>query len=349
MNFALLMVNILFSSHLLAITPTHEPDQKQIENIKISNKKKIVQKNQNPTPSKPFVEYQKAQYLSFSDLDSFNSKHIKDTIAKNLPPETYLVVLAGRDSPNYLKNLKQHYAQIMDENFLKIVFVYEHGFWSRDSLPVPIFVEKPEQDQLALVDARYYHGNTPDADISRLFNSPLISHNYYFEGGNILSNSQGICFVVDNKRLPPKELFIKNYACKKIITLEHYSGIGHVDEKIKIISDDVALTNEPRYVSILEEQGFQVFMLPSAPGKYATYANALLINHTVYLPIYNTENDQIAIKVYKDLNFNVVPINSEYLSNEGHGSFHCITMVYPEVEMEKLILSLQRHAYRTAF
>ncbi len=64
----------------------------------------------------------------------------------------------------------------------------------------------------------------------------------------------------------------------------------------------------------------------------ATYANFLITNHTLLLPIYNDENDTKMVELFKELfpTREVIPINSVRLIEEG-GSIHCSTMQVPAV------------------
>ncbi|NPA60387.1 MAG: agmatine deiminase family protein [Epsilonproteobacteria bacterium] len=59
----------------------------------------------------------------------------------------------------------------------------------------------------------------------------------------------------------------------------------------------------------------------------ATYANFLITNKAVILPIYNDKNDDKMIKLFKKLfaGREIIPINSLRLIEEG-GSIHCSTM-----------------------
>jgi len=63
----------------------------------------------------------------------------------------------------------------------------------------------------------------------------------------------------------------------------------------------------------------------------ATYANFLIINGAVLLPIYGVKQDREAIEILKELfpDRQIIPILSRVLI-EQHGSLHCITMQYPE-------------------
>jgi len=63
----------------------------------------------------------------------------------------------------------------------------------------------------------------------------------------------------------------------------------------------------------------------------ATYANFLIINGAVLLPIYGVKQDNEAILIFEGLfpERKIIPVYSRTLI-EQHGSLHCITMQYPE-------------------
>ncbi|MBY0386083.1 agmatine deiminase family protein [bacterium] len=209
------------------------------------------------------------------------------------------------------------------------------NFWSRDNLPLPVW----ESSQFALVDARYYYNFEPDVFFQNLFGVNLSSHKYFYEGGNFMANARGDCLVVNRKKAYPggvsdtaaipDDVFKSLYGCKNLIRLKHLKGIGHADEVVKFMSDDVVFTDTPEYVAQLEKAGFQVVLLPEADLNYETYINSLLVNDTIFVPVFGESNDQKAIDAYKKLGLKVVPINTRALATGGQGGIHCITMNYP--------------------
>jgi agmatine/peptidylarginine deiminase len=62
----------------------------------------------------------------------------------------------------------------------------------------------------------------------------------------------------------------------------------------------------------------------------ATYANFLIINGAVLLPVYNCETDKEAIQTLQVAfpDREIVPIDCSVLIRQ-HGSLHCVTMQYP--------------------
>ena len=63
----------------------------------------------------------------------------------------------------------------------------------------------------------------------------------------------------------------------------------------------------------------------------ATYANFLILNKAVLLPVYRVSQDQEALTIMRRLfpNREIIPIDSVPLIRQ-HGSIHCITMQYPK-------------------
>ena len=62
------------------------------------------------------------------------------------------------------------------------------------------------------------------------------------------------------------------------------------------------------------------------------------------MPIYGVNSDNETKKVYAGLGYTVVGIASNVLSDQMHGSIHCQSMAYPEMDDAKLLklLNLQK-------
>jgi agmatine deiminase len=88
----------------------------------------------------------------------------------------------------------------------------------------------------------------------------------------------------------------------------------------------------------IDDEPFNLIALPMcSPAFYederlpATYANFLIINDAVLLPIYNDPHDNEAIEICKKAFYgrDVIPIDCSILIRQ-HGSLHCVTMQFPE-------------------
>lgn len=346
--YALLMI---FGAEVMAQgLPKHGPSPEQIEMMANHNEKvakvDVLRGPLGFNPSLvPFYEFDKTGYLLMSD-DDFNgmASDMKRIIAENLPSNAKLIVYTQSTNKSYQQQLHSTYSRYMPKDRLIILEVPRSGFsdfWTRDNTPVPV----SQNGQFALVDAKYYYDFEPDAFLSKLFNGTLLAHNYYYEGGNFTANSRGECLVVNRKAgrsdtaAIPDDVFKAKYGCKTLTRFKYLKGIGHSDEVVKFMSDDIVVTDTAEYVQILERAGYQVHLLPEAEYNYETYVNSLIVNNVLYVPVFGEQNDQRALKVYRDLNlgYKIVPINSRDLSTQGQGSIHCITMNYPAVPMTELL------------
>jgi len=110
-------------------------------------------------------------------------------------------------------------------------------------------------------------------------------------------------------------------------TDQHFDALAKMEADLKAFSQP---NGEP----------YKLIALPMTPPVFdpedghrlpATYANFLIINGAVLLPVYNCETDNEAIQAihvaFPDRE--VVPIDCSLLIRQ-HGSLHCVTMQYPE-------------------
>ncbi|MGE4131505.1 MAG: agmatine deiminase family protein [Bdellovibrionales bacterium] len=320
--------------------PRHfEVTPQQIQNMIQVNQQALPLAEPSVTPIRPFSDLEKAGYLFMSSDTEFDSAEAKKLFAKHLPADVTLVIFTSPGSnPD---SIKRPYRGLIDDARLKVVEISNarSGFWARDGLPVPTWVDS---QNLGLVDARYYHGFEPDQVVARWFQAPLNRIGYYFEGGNFMTNDVGDCITVDNQRSSniPTRIFQEQYGCQKIVRLPYEKGIGHVDESVRFIASRAVMTDSRQYKTILEREGYQVTLLPRPNRTMETYINSLLVNGTMYVPVYSERQDQAAIQAYENAGFRAVPVESSVLSNDGQGSLHCITMTYPPVPFARLLESL---------
>lgn len=340
-SFLLLLVMVAFGAQAAPLKKI-ELSPEQSERIRkyhtdLNSQKRPLLEFQ--APLRPFSEVEEAGYLFFSSEADFDSAQAKKIMASHLPAGVTLVIFTdpGEDKESILAG----YRGLIDLSRVKVVEIpnANRGFWARDGLPIPVWsIEKT----MELVDARYYHRFEPDQIMGRWFHSPVHQHRYYFEGGNFMVNDKGVCVTVDNDRsiAIPNSIFVDYYGCKNLIRLPYEKGIGHVDESVRFLTSDLVLTDSPSYGERLKQAGLDVRLLPRPDREMETYVNALLVNGTVYVPVYGEAHDQQALDVYQKAGLKVVPIDTNTLSNEGQGSLHCITMTYPKVPFQELLKSI---------
>lgn len=108
-------------------------------------------------------------------------------------------------------------------------------------------------------------------------------------------------------------------------TDEHYDALKKMEEELRALRD-------------IEGEPFNLIALPMcSPVFYdderlpATYANFLIINDAVLLPIYNDSHDDEAIAICTKAfhGRDIIPIECSVLIRQ-HGSLHCVTMQFPE-------------------
>ncbi len=108
---------------------------------------------------------------------------------------------------------------------------------------------------------------------------------------------------------------------------EHYEALSLMEKELKQFTDangkPFRLINLPLPSAIYDDAGSR---LP------ATYANHLVTNHAVLVPVYDDPKDELALKqvtcAFPDRK--VVGVNCRTLIKQ-HGSLHCITMQIPRL------------------
>lgn len=183
--------------------------------------------------------------------------------------------------------------------------------------------------------------------------------------GTILTTAE--CLLSDNRNNSSREVVeqkLKDYfGAKQILWLDHGYLAGddtdsHVDTLARLCPNNTItyvkcddetdehyealkkMEEELQSFSTLKDGGsYNLIPLPMADAVYdedeerlpATYANFLIINGAVLLPVYNSEKDAIAIaqmqKAFPE--HEIVPIDCNALIKQ-HGSLHCVTMQYPK-------------------
>lgn len=183
--------------------------------------------------------------------------------------------------------------------------------------------------------------------------------------GTILTTAE--CLLSDNRNNSSREVIeqkLKDYfGAKQVLWLDHGYLAGddtdsHVDTLARLCPNNTIayvkcddetdehyealkkMEEELQSFSTLKDGGsYNLIPLPMADAVYdedeerlpATYANFLIINGAVLLPVYNSEKDAIAIaqmqKAFPE--HEIVPIDCNALIKQ-HGSLHCVTMQYPK-------------------
>lgn len=291
-------------------------------------------------PLRPTTEIEDFRYLLMSGSTYFDTADMKSKIARNLPRSMKLVLLVY---PGEEASTRAQFSRWIESDRIIIAIHRDasNGFWSRDSFPFPVYLNSSLK--VGLVAAKYdrqFEAHTAIASSIGAASS-MAQKTHFFVGGNLQADEDGRCFVVESIRLYQNtdETLTNAYGCKGVVRLKWLTGIGDVDEVIKILPNKQILTNRTEYVDQLQELGYQVSMLPSI-SNYRTYANSIIIGENLFMPSYGVKSDDAAIQVYERFGYKVIPVDSETVSTRGNGSVHCATMMYPDIDLRELMSEL---------
>ncbi len=289
------------------------------------------------TPARPVEDTADFAYVLMSSQETSDEvTNLRRTIAQNLPDGVKLVILADTAE---VDAVKQEYGAWLAADRLIVASDSNtgNGFWARDAFPVPVYDNATQH--VSLVNAKYYRDfNSGDA-VAQSLGLHNEKKEFTLVGGNIIADEEGTCFSIDSYRLfgtTPGDI-IQAYGCKVHHLMPYAAGIGDVDEVLKPLPGRKILTNVPVYQKDLESWGYQVILLPDIPNTYRTYANALIVRKTVFMPTYGVSTDATAQKIYESLGYKVIGIPTNSLSDDMHGSIHCQTMAYPAMDQNVLM------------
>lgn len=149
----------------------------------------------------------------------------------------------------------------------------------------------------------------------------------YLNGDDTDSHIDTLARFVDKETIA----YVKCYDTKD----EHYEELQLMEEELRQFrtasGKPYNLLPLPLPDAIYDEEGYR---LP------ATYANFLIMNDRVIVPIYlQSENDKKALEILKSAfpNKAILPIDSNALIKQ-HGSIHCATMQFPKGYINKNII-----------
>lgn len=131
---------------------------------------------------------------------------------------------------------------------------------------------------------------------------------------------------------------------------------GHIDTLARFANPETILyvssddMDDPNFISLkllaeelealtqIDGNPYKLVPLPSpvisnTDGSYlpASYANFLIINNAVLVPVYGVEYDEEVLKIFREcfVNRKIIPVNCRPLIQQ-YGSLHCITMHLPQ-------------------
>ena len=187
---------------------------------------------------------------------------------------------------------------------------------------------------------------------------------FVLEGGSIESDGKGTVFTTECCLMAPhrnqpltkeeieQELKLRLKA-RSVVWLQHGAvpgddTDGHIDTTVRLAPDDTIVYCHPADKKELEAlrtidgKPYRLLELPTPEVEYdgealpATYANFLIINGAVIVPVYdNPEKDRMACEIIQSAfpNRTIIPIDATVIVRQ-HGSIHCCTMQIPQTTQE---------------
>ena len=268
----------------------------------------------------------------------------------------YEKVLVCYEDENIVKHLKH-------KNFI-FKKVKNNDTWARDFGAISV---KKEND-VKLLDFKFNgwglkFASNYDNLISRTIFEIHKSYSFVLEGGSIDTNGKTLlttsrCLLEPNRNYPmqkdeiesflKKELFVEDVVWLNHGFLEGDDTDSHIDTLARFVNEDTVVyctcddKSDIHYSELkkmeteLKKTGFNLIPLPLPEAKYfdghrlpATYANFLIINDAVLLPVYEDEKDAYVYGLFSEIfpEREIIPIEANTLIKQ-HGSIHCVTKEY---------------------
>jgi len=256
-------------------------------------------------------------------------------------------------------------------HLLHFVSLPVKGMWVRDY--GPCFVRGRDK-AITILDAEYLEADRPEDDkapseLAALLRLPVAPVPLTCEGGNLLSNGQGLCLTTSSlaTRNAPRgysphmttEILSKYYGFRQIVMLKPLLSepTGHVDMFATFVSPNVVVVGEydpkidPVNADILNENAevlskgrtplgpLRVVRIPmpsNRGGIWKTFTNVIYANDTLIVPTYgDSEPDaqRQAMETYARLlpDWEVVGINATSVIKQ-RGSLRCVSINIPWLE-----------------
>jgi agmatine/peptidylarginine deiminase len=251
---------------------------------------------------------------------------------------------------------------------MTLLEVAHDTMWVRDYGPV--FVVDSDRRR-GIVDLDYRAEDRPNDDrvpgaVSPAFQAPLLPMNVELEGGNLLSNGDGLVLSTTavirprdgegSQGLSIREWCRHRLGARQLVLLEPLAGepTGHVDMFAMFVSKDTVVVGscDPKQdaanATILDDNArrlgtvrvpgglLRVLRIPMPRADedvWRTYTNGILLNGALLAPSYRGVRPEIQKKAYRVLRralpgWQIVAVDASDLIRLG-GAFHCISVQVP--------------------
>jgi agmatine/peptidylarginine deiminase len=288
---------------------------------------------------------------------------IPSTLVQELAEDDTLYVLAETDAQiTGATNSFTYWGMNLDH----IVFIQTptNSHWTRDWGPVSVFDGEGIWSIVDFIfegypwvpprnNRNWQHDNAVNSVLADHFDAPLYDMPLYFTGGNVMTDGYGSAFsteqmLAENSPLAtPQEFFdiveeytgVFNY---QIVDNFESHGIQHIDCVAKLLDEETVLIKRvphwhqdfERIETIAEQfetmencfgRPYEIFRVHDSTG-VAAYTNSLILNDKVFVPLFDTDDDEAALQVYENAMPGYEIIGIYYDNWYGYDALHCRTM-----------------------
>ncbi|MFN2396800.1 MAG: agmatine deiminase family protein, partial [Bacteroidales bacterium] len=312
-----------------------------------------------PTNPSPVSEYDPSEYVIIRYNFNSNIWPLYSQLIWECQEAATTILLVNNN--NELQTLRGLLTSDgIPETNIQILMIPASRMWLRDHGPLAIQTDNgPAFLNFIDYNNSGFHDQNLPVSLANHWGNEHYSIDWILDGGNYLVDSYGNMFTTtrlytNNPSIAPEVIdqILQEYmGVSNIVTVspQYDDYWGHIDMQMKLLNDTTFVISSvesgsgPNYneleanVEIIEGltapngNPYHIARLPMADN-WKTYANALILNDKVIVPVYNHPNDQIALDTYSQLmpDHTVVGINSNSIIGWG-GAIHCITMqVYAE-------------------
>jgi agmatine/peptidylarginine deiminase len=323
-----------------------------------------------PCPWLPFgsclpgeFERHEAMLLSCDELAAQYPRLLADIVSATWRRLSLVAIVSRQEDGRYVsKILSENQLPARSVRFLRIP---HDSMWIRDYGP---FSLKRGDGRCLIVDAGYgRHADRLNDDnvpviLSDLLRATLVQAPLALEGGNLLSNGQGLCLttksLLDNNfdqnldEAGARRLLREYLGARHTVFLDKLEGepTGHIDMFATLVSSDTVVVGsydpavDPLNAAVLDRNAarlaevrtgrgrlrvVRVPMPTNQDGTWRTYTNVIYANGAVLVPVYPEVDAAVrdeALAVFRRVlpRWQVVAVDCSEIIQSG-GALHCIS------------------------
>ena len=224
--------------------------------------------------------------------------------------------------------------------------------WAVDYMPVQLadnqfvqYIFKPDY----LTTRKYFHLIT---DAERVWNNlgletEVVSCDLVLDGGNLVYEKDTLIVTdkvftenADKTKTQVIQLLENCFHARVIVIPRADNDIfGHADGDVRFVNADTVIVNEPgtqleyfkKLTDILKINKLQHICAPcgcceSGLSAMALYINYSQVGNTIFVPVFDIEQDERAVKFFEDVfsGCNIIPVKSKQIAKRG-GVLRCVS------------------------